>query len=344
MDFKVNIIGLGIMGKNAARVLKRIPGVRLTGGADLQDENLEAAKAEFQLENTYQDFHTMLQREKPDAVFIATPDWFHFEPIIACLEAGAHVYVEKPLTTSEKEAAAVVRKVRETGLKLQVSYNHRWLAPYYATHRMIRENKIGECLVGFARKNNPISVPTKMLAGWARQSSPGWFMSSHDIDLIAWWFEDDPVEVKSNGIKSVLKKRGWDTYDALQSLVRFSRGATAAFEACWVYPEKHPALPDSFMEVIGEHGHIHLDRKAEAIEMSTPEGLAWPRTFLHSQIFGKWVGAFPQCIESFFEAIVEDREPYVTAYDGWRSTAVLDAMHQSADSGETVKIPAPPKE
>lgn len=343
MDFKINIIGLGIMGKNVCRALLRNPVVRLTAGADLKGENLDAAKAEFDIAGSYDDYAEMIAAEKPDAVFITTPDWAHHDPVMACLDAGIHVHVEKPLTTDQAEAAAIVRKVRETGLKLQVSYNHRWLAPYHATHRQIRDGAIGECLMGYARKNNPITVPTEMIP-WGKNSSPAWFLSSHDIDLMTWWFDDDPVEVKGFGVKRVLKEKyGWDTYDALQGLVRFSRGGFATFESSWIYPECHPAMPDSFMEVVGEHGHIHLDRKTEAVEMSSPAGFKWPRSLLNYEVFDRWTGAFPSCINSFIDALADDREPYVTAYDGWRTTAVLDALHRSADSGETIRVSDPPR-
>jgi predicted dehydrogenase len=343
MELKVNIIGLGIMGKGVGRILERNPLVKVTAAADLKDENLEEGKAELGLESTYKDFEKMIDTEKPDAVFIATPDWAHYKPVMACLDAGIHTNVEKPLTTDEQEAAEIVRKVRETGLKLHVSYNHRWLAPYNATYNMIREGKIGECLMGYARKNNPISVPTEMIP-WAKDSSPMWFLSGHDIDLMTWWFDDDPVEVKGFGVKRVLKEKyGWDTYDAMQGLVKFSKGGIATFESTWIYPNTHPAMPDSFMEVVGEHGHMHLDRKTEAIEMSTPEYFKWPRSLLNYKVFDKWVGAFPSCTNSFIDDIIQDREPIVSAYDGWRSTAVLDAIHRSADSGETVMVSEPPK-
>ena len=342
MNLKVNIIGLGIMGKNVARALSRNDMVTISAAADLKDDNLEEGMTEFGLEKTYKDYKKMVDTEKPDAVFIATPDWAHYEPVMYCLDAGIHTHVEKPLTTDEKEAAGIVRKVKETGLKFQVSYNHRWLAPYNATWSMIREGKIGNCIMGYARKNNPINVPTVMLP-WAKQSSPMWFLSGHDIDLMTWWFDDDPVEVKGFGIKRVLKEKyGWDTYDAMQGLVKFSKGGFATFESTWIYPECHPAMPDSFMEIVGEHGHIHLDRKTEAIEMSGTDGFKWPRSLLNYKVFDKWVGAFPSCINSFIDAITEDREPYVTAYDGWRSTAVLDAIHRSADTGDTITVSPPP--
>ncbi|MEN6625996.1 MAG: Gfo/Idh/MocA family oxidoreductase [Candidatus Sumerlaeia bacterium] len=341
-QLKVNIIGIGIMGTNVAKVLALNPQARITAASALRQETLDKARAEFKLERTYTDYEKMIAAEKPDVVYVCTPDQAHLAPVMACLESGIHVQVEKPMATSEADAAAMVRKVDETGLKLQVSFNHRWLAVYHQTKQIIKSGQIGRPVCGYARKNNPIDVPTKMVP-WAKDSSPMWFLSCHDIDLMTWWFDEDPVEVKAFGHKGVLKKRfDYDCYDAMQGLVKFGSGAFATFEAAWIYPECHPARPDSFMEVIGEQGHMHLDRKMEQIEMSSPEGMGWPRSLLMANVFGHQVGAFPSCVNSFIEIVLEDKKPIVSAYDGWRSTAILDAIHRSADSGQTISVPKAP--
>ena len=210
VSLKVNIIGLGIMGKNVARALLRNPRVTVTAAADVSESARDAAQQEFTFPHVYEDYRAMLDAERPGAVFIATPDWLHRDPVMDALERGIHVHVEKPLTTSETEAAEIVQKVRETGLKLQVSYNHRWLAPYYTAYEQVRTGNIGECIAAYARKNNPITVPTRMLAAWAKDSSPMWFQSAHDIDLVNWYVDDTPVRVSCEGVKKVLKERhGW---------------------------------------------------------------------------------------------------------------------------------------
>ncbi len=341
MVLKANIIGAGIMGSAMAHVVQRDPRVQLTGVCDLRLELAEKVAAEFGAQ-AYADYADMLEKERPDIVFVATPDWDHFAPVMACLDLGMHVYVEKPLTTDAGEAAAITARVEETGLKLQISYNHRWLAPYHLTHKQIREGTIGRPLLGYARKNNPITVPTEMLASWAKDSSPMWFQSSHDIDLMLWWFDDEAVDVTCAGVKQVLKaKYGWDTWDALQGQVRFRKGGMATFEASWIYPKDHPSLPDSFMSIIGEHGHLQIDRKDEAVEMSSNEGFRWPRSLLNYQVYDRWVGAFPSCIESFVDAVIEDREPYVNARAGWAVTAVLTALHTAAETGDRVRVAGP---
>ncbi len=340
---KVNIIGMGIMGKAAAHTLARNPNVEVTAIANRGEERRKEATQEFGIERTYTDYLEMLDKEKPDAVFIATPDWDHFNPVMACLDRGMHVHVEKPLTTDEGEARKIVEKVRETGLKLQVCYNHRWLAPYHNVKDRISSGEIGKPLTGYARKNNPISVPTKMLPSWAKESSPMWFQTSHDVDLMCWWFEDTPVEVKCFGVKKHLKEKfGWDTFDALQAIVQFSQGGIATFEAAWIYPETHPSMPDSFMSVIGETGHFQVDRKDETIEMSSEEKFLWPRSFLNYKVFDRWVGAFPSALDSFIDSILMDYEPHVDVLAGWKSTAVLAAMHESVETGETVRVKEAP--
>jgi predicted dehydrogenase len=77
-----------------------------------------------------------------------------------------------------------------------------------------------------------------------------------------------------------------------------------------------------------------MDRKAEAIEMATKDAYSYPRTFLNYQVFNRWVGALPASMHSFIEAIEEKREPFVTAKDGRKVTAILDAVHRSLASGK----------
>jgi predicted dehydrogenase len=150
MQLKVAIIGMGIMGTQVARVLKRNPVVCLAAFSEISEKPRNEARDEFGAVSIYTDYLEMLEKEKPEAVFIATPDWAHFEPVMACLERGIHVHVEKPMTTMASESEQIVHKVAATGLKLQVSYNHRWLAPYHLVKEKISRGEVGRPLIGYA--------------------------------------------------------------------------------------------------------------------------------------------------------------------------------------------------
>ncbi len=337
MKTRIAVIGTGIMGKNAVMVWQRHPDVEIVAVCDSDLPKAESVAAEFHIPRAYRDHRQLLGAEQVDAVHVNTPDWAHRDPVIDSLRAGKHVLVEKPMSTEVSEADEIVRTVEETGKTLQVSFNHRWLSVYHKVFSDIAKGSIGECLLGFAKKNNPIMVPTEWLP-WSGKSTSAWFLSSHDIDLVCWWTGAVGVEVFATGAKKVLKARGIDTYDAIQAQVRFSTGFFATFESAWIYSNKSPYLPDSYMEVIGSDGHIFMDRKAEAIEMATKEAYSYPRTLLNYRVFDRWVGALPACMYSFIDAINERREPFVTARDGRNVTAILDAIHRSLASGRPEKV------
>ena len=194
---------------------------------------------------------------------------------------------------------------------------------------------------GLRRKNDTIFVATEFLP-WAGKSTPAWFLSAHDLDLLRWYFAAEPVEARAWGRREVLVKRGVDTYDLIQAQVKFSSGAIATVESAWIYPNTFPSIVDSFVEVIGSDGHIHFDRKRESIEISSPKGFTYPKNFLNAEIFGRPRGAFPACLEDFAMAILENREPVVTAFDGRQVTAALVAIHRSLESGANEPVAPPP--
>jgi predicted dehydrogenase len=72
--------------------------------------------------------------------------------------------------------------------------------------------------------------------------------------------------------------------------------------------------------------------------MSAAERFSWPRSLLNYKVFDRWIGAFPSCINSFIDAILEDRKTYVNEVDGWRVTATLEALHRSAETGKSLPV------
>lgn len=340
MSYRFAVIGTGIMGHAVARVLKLHPKVTIVALADPNLERLNAAGEEFGVTALYADYKEMLKKENLDAVAVATPDNYHTEPVIHALEAGCHVFVEKPLTTSQLEAEEIYHVVQKMGKKLQVDFNHRWLSPYHKVKEMVLNGQVGEPLIAYARKNNPLYVPTEMLAAWSSRTTPAWFLSCHDIDLVTWWFDADPVEAYAKGVKRVLVEKGFDTYDGIQALVTYEGGKFATYEAAWIYPNTSPYMPDSYMELIGSKGTLQIDRQAEAIDAMIEEKFVCPRTFLNYKVFDEWQGAFPAAVRGFIYALESESEPHVSVRDGVRTTAVLEAIHKSLASGkpETIRL------
>lgn len=333
---RIGLIGLGIMGDLYARIYAAHPLASLVAVSSRRQSKIAEFEGRFGAKG-YLDYREMIDREQLDAIVIATPDDTHFEPAKKALLAGRHVLIEKPMTTIVAEADELIRLAEKSRLKIQVAFNHRWLPPYQQAKQSVSAGEIGVPLSGFARKNDTIYVPTEMIS-WAGNTTPAWFLSSHDIDLMRWLFASEPVEARAWGRQEVLKARGIPTYDMIQAQVRFANGAIATFESGWIYPNTFPSIVDSFVEVIGTAGHIHLDRKCESIEVSNPRAFTYPKNFINQEIFGRLRGAFPACLEDFLYAIIQDTQPHVSGYDGRQVTATLDAIHQSLVSDTTVRV------
>ena len=336
-QIRIGVIGLGTMGSQYVKIFSAHPLAEVVAVSSLQEQQIEKMRSLYGIAHGYLDYRKMLERPNLDAVVVATPDAQHYEPTRAVLESGRHALVEKPFTTSTAEADELIRISRQAGKMIQVAFNHRWLSAYHQAKVTIASGDIGVPLAGYARKNDTIFVPTQHLY-WAGSTTPAWFLSSHDIDLMRWWLESEPVEARAWGRKEVLAALGIPTYDVIQAQVKFASGAFVTFESAWVYPNTFPAIVESFMEVIGSAGHVHLDRKCESCEISTKEKFSYPKGFLNAEIFGRMRGAFPSCLEDFLYAVRDGTEPRVTAFDGRQVTATLEAIHKSLETGGSEKV------
>lgn len=337
---RIGIIGLGKMGRMCIRVFGENHLAKVVALCARRPEQVEAAAAEFGITG-YTDHRKMLDEEKLDAVVIATPDNSHYDFAYAALDAGCHVFVEKPFTTNTAEADSLLRLARQKSRKIQVAFNHRWLSAYNQAQASIAAGEIGVPLAGYARKNDTIAVSTKNIR-WAGETTPAWLLSAHDIDLVRWFLSSEPVEARAWGRKEVLVARGIPTYDIIQAQVMFASGAFVTFESGWIYPNTFPTPVDSFIQVIGTAGHVNLDRKRESLEISTESSFTYPKGFLSADIFGRLRGAFPSCLEDFIFAIMNDTTPRVTGYDGRQVTATLEAIHASlANGGGNVAVVQP---
>jgi predicted dehydrogenase len=335
---RIGVIGLGIMGEQYVRIYNAHPLTTVTAICTRRRERLDEIGAKYCIEACYTDYAEMLSDSSLDAVCVATPDFAHFAAVKAALVAGKHVLCEKPFTTELEEADELLALSRSRPRqKLQVAFNHRWLSSYYHGFATISKGEIGQPLVGYARKNDTIYVPTEMI-NWADRTTPTHFLGAHDIDLMRWYMATEPVAVHAYGARGVLTGRGINTYDMIQAQIKFESGSFATIESGWIYPNTFPTIVDSFVEIVGSKGHLHFDRKRESVELSTEQQFTYPKTFLNYEVFGKLRGAFVECLSDFVDAIINDTEPKVGALDGRQVTAVLDAVSRSLSSGKTEAV------
>ncbi|MEV6153208.1 Gfo/Idh/MocA family oxidoreductase [Nonomuraea sp. NPDC052129] len=325
---RIGIVGAGIMGRGHAEVLSAHPEVEITAVARRALEHAQDA-------TVYPGYRELLVSGTVDAVSITTPDHLHADVMVAAAEAGVHILVEKPFTTTVEDADRSVAAIRRAGVTAMCLFNHRWV-PAYAQAKQQME-LIGEPVVGYARKDDTIHVPTEMI-GWADETTCAWFLSSHDIDLLTWLYDDQVAEVYATARHGRLRGLGIDTPDAMQIQARFSRGAVATFESAWIYPNTFPTMVDSYVTVVGESGVIQLDRQKENIQLATEKSYTYPRNMLQRVVHGVPAGAYRDAIHHFVDCARTGAEPLISVESSRHVTAVLAAAHESARTGSPVKL------
>lgn len=341
---RLGVAGTGIMGRANAFAVADNPGAVVTaltsrdrGRAQRLADELVAAG--HPAPRVFDDLRALLAAGVVDAIAVATPDHLHAEAVIAAAAAGVHVLVEKPFTTDVAAADEAVTAVRRAGIVAMCLFNHRWV-PAYAQAKQL-SGELGSPVLGYARKNDTIHVPTEMI-GWAQDTTCGWFLSSHDIDLVSWLFNDTVVEVFAGARMGLLRGKGIDTPDAMQIQCRFAGGAVATFESCWVYPNSFPTMTDSFVEIVFEDGVVHLDRLTENITVAGAKGYEHPRNVLQRRLHGRSSGAYRDAVDHFVDCAASGTEPLVSIESSRHVTAVLAAAHRSIRERTPVAVPAAP--
>jgi len=341
-DITYAVIGCGFMGGVLARVGSELPYARCIAASDIDIERAKGLAASFG-GSPYQDFHEMLHDHHPDAVIIATPEQAHLEPVLAAARAGCHVFLEKPMATSLKDADEMVAACTAAGVKLMIGHILRFEVSYALIKSAISEGSIGRFLSAYARRVTSINE-ARRLAG---RVSPVSYIAVHDIDQMLWYH---PVAVKSVYAKA-LRGRVWEelgTYDSAWMMIEFEDGALGVHEVGWCLPEEwakwqRPASWGGFgdvrMNVIGTTGSLNLDFTPMNLFGVDREGWKLPDTRHWPTMNGKLVGAAKLEVEHFFDCILENKQPLVTGEDGRRSLEVMLAAEQSIAKGGIVMLP-----
>jgi predicted dehydrogenase len=280
----------------------------------------------------YPDVPSMLHAEEVDAVAVATPDHLHREPVLAALAAGKHVFMEKPLATTADDARAIAAAAHAR--TVMVNFSQRFVSDHRWIKQVIDEGGIGRPQAVISVKFDAISVSTSMIRGWSAQTSPIYFMSSHDLDLTSWFLGGRPVEVYAQETRGTLDALGFDTHDGLNALIQFEGGVTAAFHSSWIHPNTYPRVADGYLQIIGSQGALTYNNRTRTAELYNGSGgqkLEFTGPHTADEVGGKVTGAFTESVQEFVACIAEGREPATSPQRclpiAEAQAAVLESLH-----------------
>lgn len=321
-EIRIGIMGAGYIAGVHASVLSRDERTQL---AAIYDVDPRCAERLARTHNARAVASTLELLESCDAVYITTPNTQHVSLAIAAIEAGKHVFCEKPLATNVAEAEHVFKTASESRSVFQVGHNRRFAPVYTTLKRMLSET------------HKPHSAHVKMNRGellkpeWTGDPSvTGGFLYEtpiHMFDMMRFLFG----EVES--LHAAGSTHEYREVDDFSVLLRFTNGmhatlATAA-DASWLFPFER-------VEVFTHHGTL-VTREMESLTYSTClEGHYSEQTMQQLPREEKW--GYVQEDRAFIDAIFNGSEPQVTAFDGLMSVRLVDAVYESVRRKEPVTI------
>jgi len=341
------IIGLGVWGETHLLAYSSSPFANLAGVCDKNEAALKERQAQFEIPWGTTEYPELLAREDIDAVSVVTPDFLHREIAVAACEAGKHVLLEKPMATTVQDAQAIADAAAANGVTLMVDFHNRFNPAMYNVKAAIERGELGEPQMVTLRLNDTIYVPTGMLA-WGGESTVIWFLGSHSVDLVRWLFEDEVVRVYSVARSRVLAQKGINTPDFFHTICELKGGGVAHIENCWIMSDAMPTVFDFKMELVGSEGTVFADVSShrmvqefsshELQPFSSSPGTAYLDVVARTDIQGKPGGFGIESILHFVDCVVHDKQPVVSPQDGVNNTAVLIAIHESAETGQPVEV------
>jgi predicted dehydrogenase len=218
---RVGVVGVGVMGSNHARVFAEIAGVELVGIAD-PDTSQRAFVSRALGCKAYTDVAELLAAGV-DAVTIAAPTHLHQPIALACIRAGAHVLVEKPLASSVQEGRDIIGAAKRASLVLMVGHVERFNPAVEAIKDAIR----GEDILSIAITRVGPFPPRMSNVGVVID------LAVHDIDLIRWFTDSDITEVQPQLSNAVAERE-----DIALLQFRTASGVLAHINTNWLTPFK----------------------------------------------------------------------------------------------------------
>lgn len=259
---RVAVIGTGSMGKNHARVYNELSEADLVAVSDV-DEKVATQVAGSFAARAYRDYSSMLEVEQPQAVSIAVPTALHEEVAIACLEAGAHILVEKPIAATVEEGQRIIECARSLDRKLMVGHIVRFNPAIQALKKMLDEGELGRIFQIVCRRIGPFPARIRDV-GVVIDLAP------HDVDVMRFLTGQDPLRVYAETEQRIHT----DHEDMLLGLLRFPDGVTGSLEINWLTPTKVREVL-----VLGERGLYRVDDLTQDLyfyENEAANGELWP--------------------------------------------------------------------
>lgn len=325
------VIGLGWFGEKHCEVLHDLPQARLHSVCTRRPERLVEMAERFGVTATYTDYREMLANPEVEVVSVVTMWDQHTEPAIAALDAGKHVFVEKPLASTVSDCDRVLAAAKQASGKFMVGHICRFNPRYVAAKAEVATGNIGDVVSIYARRN----LPQWVTGGVLDKIGPIIGDAVHDTDLMLWYTGAaiKTVYAQTHRVRELkYPDIGWTMY-------RFDSGAIGVCETVWCLPDASPFQIDERMEIVGTTGSIQIHDTTPNLQVVIADSVRFPDTTYWPELHGQRAGALRDEWAYFLRCVAEDSAPdIVPPTDSRAAVAACLAAEESARTNEVVAL------
>jgi predicted dehydrogenase len=337
---RIGVAGAGLIGRRHIELIEASPDCEMAGIADPTMEAKSLAEADKY--PWYPDHRTLLEREAPDGMIVASPNALHLEMAIDCLEHGTPALVEKPVTDTVASAKILLRAVRRTGVPVLVGHHRRHNPRIKAVRDSLAAGEIGQltAVVGLWLLRKPDNY---FDIAWRREAGGGPILINlvHDIDNLR-FICGEIAEVQA---LTSNRARGFAVEDTAALLLRFESGALGtvtvsdATPAPWSWElssgenTAYPKQDQPCYLFAGTRGSLSVPN----LELwSYPGDCGWYAPLRRSEIAAAMQDPLVEQLRHFLAVIARHECPLISVEDAMGTLAVVEAVKAAARTGERI--------
>lgn len=324
MVLRLAVIGLGGLGRVQSQVSRNLEGVELVAGADIAAEGRNRFESEFGCP-AYEDYRMMIEDHDLDAVTVMTPHTLHFEQTRACLEAGLHVHLEKPMVTTTADALELIEAAHDRRLVLQIGYQRHFHPAYREIKRLVEDGRLGDVhMAACYLAQDWIDVQAGTWRTDPELSGGGQLIDSgsHLLDVLLWATDAEPRTVAA-----VIDQ--WDqTVDVNSALSVLLDGPDGQVTAS-IGVSGDGDVFEEHLSIWGTEGRLAYEDGRLRV---TEDG----REYVTEVEEPTYVELTEEKLGAFAEAVAEGTESPIPGEFGLQVTRLTEAAFLASETGESV--------
>jgi len=319
---RVGVIGVGNMGQHHTRVLGLLKDVELYGIADINVTRGLDIASKYRV-RYFEDYHDLLACV--DAVCIAVPTRLHHEVGWACLKAGVHILIEKPIAANLEEAESLVNAAAENNCILQVGHIERFNPAFQELSNVLKAEELlaveAHRMSPYSKRANDVSVVLDLMI--------------HDIDLLLDLTAKPVVKLTASGIKG--ENSGY--LDYVTATLGFADGAIATLTASKVTHRKIRNISvhckNALIEADFLDNEILIHRQTTADYTTNYGQVLYRQDGLIEQVYTSKIEPLYAELEHFISCVRGGNHPSVGGEQALKALRLASLVEQMALDGKT---------